>query len=61
MQPPLSNKHAGIFQRSPTDLVQFEGKKLLEQLSTSSENLDAMDLQALAALMQKAKATSLSI
>jgi hypothetical protein len=60
-QPQLSKMHTGIFQRSPTDAVQFEGKKLLEQLSAPSENLDAMDLQALEALMQKAKATSLSI
>lgn len=60
-QPMLSNNHAGIFHRSTTDSVQFEGKKLLAQLSASSENLDAMDLQALEALMQKAKATSLGI
>lgn len=53
----------GRFERSAIDIdkVQFEGNHLLQQLSASGETVDEMDLQALEALMQKAKATSLSI
>lgn len=61
MQPQLSNNHAGIFQRQPTDAVQFEGRQLVKQLSASGETVDKMDLQALEALLQIAKATSLNI
>lgn len=57
----LSNAHVGPFKRSPIDAVKFEGWKLLEQLSTSGEAVDKMDLQALEALIQEAKATSLRI
>ena len=52
---------SGIFERSPIDTIQFEGRQLLQQLSASGDTVDDMDLQALEALMQKAKATSLSI
>ena len=60
-QPMLSNNHAGIFQRSPVDAVQFEGRKILEQLVMSGKAVDTMNLQALEALIQEAKATSLRI
>ena len=51
----------GIFKRSPIDDVQHEGRQLLQQLDAESATIDAMDLQALEALLQKAKATSLAI
>lgn len=60
-QPMTLGKSGGIFERSPIDAVQFEGRQLLQQLATSGDKVDEMDLQALEALMQKAKATSLSI
>jgi hypothetical protein len=60
-QPLLANRPVGLLNRSPIDAVQFEGRKLLEQLSASGEAVDTMDLQALEALMQEAKATSLRI
>ncbi len=60
-QPMTLGKSGGIFERSPIDAVQLEGRLLLEQLSAFGETVDQMDLQALEALMQKAKATSLSI
>lgn len=51
----------GIFKRSPIDVVQHEGRQLLQRLDAEGATVDAMDLQALEALLQKAKATSLSI
>lgn len=47
--------------RSPIDAVQYEGRRLLQELDAVSATVDAMDLQALEALQQKAKATSLGI
>jgi hypothetical protein len=60
-QPPLSIKSTGLFERSPIDAIEFEGRQLLEQVSASGETVDKMDLQALEALMEKAKAASLGI
>lgn len=60
-QPMTLGKSGGIFERSPIDSVQLEGRRMLEQLSASAETVDQMDMQALEALMQMAKATSLSI
>jgi hypothetical protein len=51
----------GLFKRSPIDDVQLEGRQLLQQLDTEGANVDAIDLQALEALQQKAKARSLAI
>jgi len=48
----------GIFKRSPIDDVQHKGRQLLQQLEAEGATVDAMDLQALEALLQKAKATS---
>jgi len=50
----------GIFKRSPIDDVQHKGRQLLQQLEAEGATVDAMDLQALEALLQKAKATSLA-
>lgn len=51
----------GLFERSPIDAVQFEGRQLLQQLDAPSATVDGMNLQDLEALGQKAKAVSLSI
>jgi hypothetical protein len=51
----------GLHGHAPTDAVQFEGRKLLQQITASGENLDAMDLQALEMFLQHAKAASLNI
>ncbi|MBA3910640.1 MAG: hypothetical protein C0524_12325 [Rhodobacter sp.] len=51
----------GLFKRSPIDDVQHEGRQLLQQLDALGATVDDMDLQALEALQQKAKATSLAI
>ena len=51
----------GFFKRSPIDDVQREGRQLLQQLEAEGATVDAMDLEALEALLQKAKATSLAI
>ena len=51
----------GFFKRSPIDEVEYEGRKLLQQLDAAGATVDAMDLQALEALQQQAKATSLAI
>lgn len=51
----------GLFKRSPIDAVQSEGWTLLNQLDAEGATVDTMDLLALEALLQKAKATSLAI
>ena len=51
----------GLFKRSPTDEVEYEGRKLLQQLDAVSATVDQMDLRELEVLQQKAKATSLGI
>ena len=51
----------GLFKRSPIDDVQHKGRQLLQQLDAEGATVDAMDLLALEALLQKAKATSLAI
>ena len=51
----------GLFERSPNDAVQNEGRQLLQQLDALSASVNDMDLQALEVLQQKAKATSLGI
>lgn len=58
---PILGRPAGHFERCPINAVQSEGRQLLAPLSTSSENVDKMDLSELEALMQRAKATSLRI
>lgn len=51
----------GLFERSPIDALKHEGWALLQQLDDASVNVDTMDLHALEALQQRAKATSLEI
>jgi hypothetical protein len=51
----------GIFKRSPIDDVQHKGGQLLQQLDAEAATIEAMNLQALEALQQKAKATSIAI
>ncbi|WP_426034046.1 hypothetical protein [Cypionkella sp. TWP1-2-1b2] len=60
-QPLTLSRHVGLFDRSPIDKVQFEGRQFLQELDASSATLDEMDLQALEALGQQAKAISLAI
>jgi hypothetical protein len=60
-QPMLLSGSVGFFERSPIDAVRFEGMQLLQQLDASSANVDGMDLRALEASGQEAKATSLAI
>ena len=50
-----------FFERSPIDDVRYEGLHLLGELDAASAKVDAMDLEALEALMQKAKRISLGI
>lgn len=58
---PALARHAGLFERSPIDRVQFEGRQLLQQLDAPRATVDEMDLQVLEALGQQAKAVSLAI
>ncbi len=51
----------GLLESSPIDAVQYEGKRLLSQLDSASATVDAMDLQALETLQQRAKDTALGI
>lgn len=60
-QPITLSGSSGLFEHSPIDAVLVEGRQLLQQLDASSRNVDEMSLQALEALLQRAKVTSLSI
>lgn len=60
-QPLRFSSPAGIFERSPIDAVQYEGRQLLQKLDAASATIDAMTLQELEALQQLAKTTSLGI
>lgn len=51
----------GPFERSPIDKVESEGRQRLSQLHAASADIDRMDLPALEALGQKAKAVALDI